>query len=102
VTFHSGESFAMGSDDLILYALWTPWYSLTYDPHGGTDIDASYQTKYGAGDTVTVLGSLGVFHLGYTFTGWGTFPWGGRLFQAGDTFSMPKGDVILYAQWKNN
>ena len=87
----------------------TPWgpvtvntvtYNVTYDANGGTGSQTDTLSPYYAGVTVTVLGQGGIARTNYTFTGWNTESGGGGTsYVAGNTFTMPTEDVILYAQW---
>lgn len=99
-------TFAMPDHNVTLYAVWEKnSYNLTYDNNGATSGNLVYPTpivtEYGA--TVTVIGNDGTPKLektGFTFGGWNTTANAtGTNYKAGDTFSMPSGDVTLYAKW---
>jgi len=103
-SYTEGQTFAMGSSNVTLYAQWTalPTYTVTYNGNGNTggsvptDSNAYYQ-----GDTVTVLGNTGnLTKTGYTFAGWNTAANGsGTSYAGGATFAMGTVNVTLYAQW---
>jgi uncharacterized repeat protein (TIGR02543 family) len=89
------------SEDTILYAQWTPLYTVTYDGNtntGGTaPVDGS--SPYTSGSTVTVLDDNTLAKTGYTFNGWNTSADGsGTSYSPTDTFPIG-GNTTLYAQW---
>jgi uncharacterized repeat protein (TIGR02543 family) len=102
--YAAGATFAMGSNNLTLYAQWTPvpTYTVAYNGNGATGgavpVDSN---KYAFGATVTVLGNSGsLVNAGYTFSGWNTLANGsGTAYAAGATFAMGSGNLTLYAQW---
>ena len=105
-SYSGGNTFAMGSSSVTLYAQWTEnTYSVTYNGNGNTGgavpTDA---TSYHITDTATVLGNTGTLvRTGYTFAGWNTAAGGGGTsYTGGDTFAIVSSDVMLYAQWTNN
>lgn len=75
-------------------------YQVTYDANGGTGSRTDEANPYYAGSSVSVLDDTGLSREEYTFSGWNTSADGsGTAYQAGDRFTMPEADVILYAQW---
>ena len=97
----AGDTFTMPSEDLTLYAQWTPvTYTVTYDLNGGggaapgsTDVD------YGTSATVT---SDVPTRDGYWFNGWNTAANGsGAAYAAAAQFVMLN-NVTLHAQWVGN
>jgi uncharacterized repeat protein (TIGR02543 family) len=96
------STFYMPADDVVLYAIWLPTYSVTYSANeassGTVPEDANLYTN---GSMVTVLGNTGNLQkTGYPFGGWNTAADGtGTNRSADSTFSMPAHDVILYAKW---
>ena len=105
-SYSGGETFAMGSSDVTLYAQWTEnTYTVTYT--GNTNTGGSVPTDattYHNGDTATVLGNTGsLTKTGYTFAGWNTAANGsGTSYSGGDTFAIGSSNVTLYAQWTEN
>ena len=102
-SYSAGNTFAMGSNNVTLYAQWTEnTYSVTYNGNsntgGAVPTDA---TAYHNGDTATVLGNTGsLVRAGYTFAGWNTAANGsGTSYTGGDTFAIGTSNVTLYAQW---
>ena len=68
-------SFAMGTENVTLYAVWSEIdRAVIYNANGATGGSAPEDTTpYSAGVTVTVLGNTGSLEkTGYTFTGWST------------------------------
>jgi uncharacterized repeat protein (TIGR02543 family) len=101
--YSGGDTFAMGSSSVTLYAQWTEnTYNVTYD--GNSNTGGSVPTdgiSYHNGDTATVLGNTGsLVRAGYTFNGWNTEANGsGTSYTGGDTFGIGTSSVTLYAQW---
>jgi uncharacterized repeat protein (TIGR02543 family) len=96
-----GAFFAMGSANVILYAKWTPTYTVTYDGNGNTGGNVpTDSTTYLENVTVTVLGNGTLERTGYSFTGWNTLANGtGTNRAATSTFTMSSSNVTLYAKW---
>ncbi|WP_459926027.1 InlB B-repeat-containing protein, partial [Desulfatiferula olefinivorans] len=68
--YSGGDTFAMGSSNVTLYAQWTEnTYSVTYDGNANTGGAVPTDgTSYHNGDTATVLGNTGsLVRTGYTF-----------------------------------
>ena len=80
-------------------------YAVTYDANSGTSGSAPTDgsSPYPAAATVTVLANTGTLaRTGYTFSGWNTATDGsGTHYDATGsvTFTMPSGNVTLYAEW---
>ena len=85
----------------ILYAQWTPTYTVTYDGNtntGGTaPIDGS--SPYITGSSVTVLGMGILIKTGYTFAGWNTLADGSGTNYFPTNIFRINVNTILYAQW---
>jgi hypothetical protein len=86
---------------LILYAQWSPGYSMAYNGNGNTSgsapTDAS--SPYLPSSSVTVKASTGLLKTGYVFTRWNTDPSGnGTSYSALSTFAI-NANTLLYAQW---
>jgi uncharacterized repeat protein (TIGR02543 family) len=107
ITYRPGNTFAMGSSNVILYAKWTtdPTYTVTYNGNGATGGTApSDPNNYEQGDTVTVLGNTGTLvKTHFTFAGWNTAADGTGTDRApGSTFTMGTINVTLFAKWTAN
>ena len=90
---------------IILYAKWTPVYTVTYNSNSSTSGTVPVDTnKYTNGVTVSVLDNTGnLARTGYTFAGWNTNAAGtGTDRVPGNTFAMGSLNVILYAKWTIN
>lgn len=103
-TYTQGQTFAMGSSNVTLYARWTanPTYTVTYSSNLGSGGSVpTDSTRYEAGQTVTVLGNTGnLVKIGYAFAGWNTSPLGtGVFYSSGSTFIMGSANVTLYVYW---
>ena len=102
-SYAPGDSFAMGSVDVTLYAVMAPAYTVTYNANttgttGNVPIDS---TNYLPGATVTVLGSGYLAKSGYIIIGWNALADGnGTTYNAQNpTFIMGSSNVTLYAMW---
>lgn len=106
-TYTPGQTFAMGTANVALYAVWTtsPTYTVTYNggaaTTGSVPVDSN---NYLQGATVTVLSNTGgLVKTGYSFAGWQLALNGiSTTYQPGQTFSMPASDVVLVAQWTSS
>ena len=97
-----GDTFTMGSANVILYAKWTLGHSVTYKDNVSTGGAVPVDNRvYHVNDSVTVLLTPGnLTKTGYVFTGWNTLANGtGTTYIPGDTFTMGSADVTLYAKW---
>ena len=106
-SYIQGNTFAMGSANVVLYAKWTanPTYTITYNANGATGGSVPSDTNnYEQGATVTVLGNTGnLARTGYTFAGWSISSSGsGTSYIQGNTFAMGSANVVLYAKWTSN
>jgi uncharacterized repeat protein (TIGR02543 family) len=97
----AGSVFAMGSADVVLYAVWTPTYTVTYDGNGHTGGTVPTDSgRYLAGASVTVPGSGSMLRSGYSFAAWNTKADGTGTDRApGSTFAMGQANVVLFARW---
>ena len=95
-------TFTMESANVMLYAKWTPTYTVIYNGNGNTGgtppVDGN--SPYVSGATVTVLGNTGnLSKTDYTFAGWSTATNGSGInYQPDDTFII-SANVPLYAKW---
>ena len=102
ISYPGGSLFTIGSSSVVLYAQWSPTFTVTYNGNGstagGVPGDASH---YLTGATVTVLDNTGsLARAGYIFAGWNTKADGtGTPYAGGATFTMGSASVVLYAQW---
>jgi len=103
-TYTQGQTFPMGTANIILYAKWTanPGYTVTYDGNGaaGGSVPTD-NTMYASGQSVSVSDNSGLLvNPGYIFLGWNTEADGrGYSYFAGETFIIGSSDVTLYAMW---
>jgi len=87
---------------LVVYAKWTPVYTVTYDGNNKTSgTIPSDNNSYPQSASVPIStnsGNLG--RTGYSFSGWNTQPDGsGTSYAAGGSMNMGTSNVILYAKW---
>jgi uncharacterized repeat protein (TIGR02543 family) len=106
-SYTAGNTFAMGTADVTLYAKWSlnPTYTVTYDGNGSTGgtVPAD-STNYEHLASVTVLGNTGnLVKIGSSFVGWCVSADGsGTSYTAGNTFAMGTSNVTLFAKWSLN
>ena len=96
--FPDGE-FTMGNSPVTLYAVWKHNPSLTYNANGGLFNSAVAVTYPAAGAEVTVA-DLSPQLEGHEFTGWKIGTDGTVTYCAGEMFTMPDTDTVLYAVWQ--
>jgi len=101
--YNPGESLAIGSNNVILYALWTSAqvYTVTYDGNGNESGDVpTSTTNYEDGSLVTVFGNSGdLYKTGYIFNSWNSNSLGSRdSYTADDTFTITE-NITLFAQY---
>ena len=105
----SGTSYVQGNTftinaNTILYAQWTPSYTVLYNGNENTSGNAptDVSSPYASGSTVTVLGDSGsplLAKTGFAFDGWNTQANGtGISYVEGNTFAIGA-NTILYAKW---
>ncbi len=98
-SYAANATFKMGAANVILYAQWTPFYTVTYFANGATGTAPTDSTQYKSGVTVAVLGAGSLAKSGSTFTGWNTAAAGtGTSYLGGSSFIIT-GNITLYAQW---
>ncbi|HQO79470.1 MAG TPA: InlB B-repeat-containing protein [Deltaproteobacteria bacterium] len=102
--YTQGQTFTMGTSNVILYARWTanPTYTVTYNGNGSTGGSVPVDTtNYEQGALVTVLGNTGnLIKDGYFFAGWCVAENGeGTTYTQGQPFVMGTANVTLYARW---
>ena len=91
--------FTMGNSPVTLYAVWKHNPSLTYNANGGLFNSAVAVTYPAAGAEVTVA-DLSPQLEGHEFTGWKIGADGTVTYCAGEMFTMPDTDTVLYAVWQ--
>jgi uncharacterized repeat protein (TIGR02543 family) len=110
----TGTYYPAGSNLTMPYAnttLWAQWYnpsgttySVTYDGSGNTGGAVPSTVNYSQYQGVPISDNTGnLVRTGYTFYGWNTAPNGsGTAYSVtSNGFTMPGGNVTLYAQWVN-
>jgi len=78
-----------------------PYYAVNYNENGGAwDEDPQPAAAYYLEDDTVTVAEAEPIRDGYRFNGWNTAPDGsGTDYEAEDSFTMPPGDVTLYARW---
>ncbi|MCD9026436.1 InlB B-repeat-containing protein [Cohnella silvisoli] len=102
--YAAGNTFAMGAEDITLYAKWTiNSYTVSYDGNSATSGSVPTVNSHNYNTSVTVQGSGSLAKTGHTFTGWNTKADGtGTSYTAGNTFMIGAANVTLYAKWTIN
>ncbi len=98
-------SFIVSCDGVVFDELLHPVCTvLYYDNDCTSGLVPSGPVTYNPGDVITVLGNTGsLARTGYTFNGWNTASDGsGVTYTPGQTFTMGKATVRLYALWTGN
>lgn len=100
-----GSSFTMEVNNVVLFAQWKPdqvepsKFSVIYDSNGGTGTVPIDEGIYEQGEIVTVKDS-DLSRTDYRFMGWSEDPADTEPeYKSTETFSMPAGNVTLYAVW---
>ena len=91
--------FTMGNSPVTLYAVWKHNPALTYNANGGSFASAVAVTYPAAGAEVTVA-DLSPQLDGHEFMGWKIGADGTVTYRAGEKFTMPDTDTVLYAVWQ--
>ena len=100
--YSAGSILTIAFNSVILYAQWTPSYTVTYNGYlsdgGAVPIDPL--SPYATGSTVTVLDNTGgLYRFNTNFAGWNTNQtYTGTMYVAGDTFVITS-DITLYSEW---
>jgi len=107
LNFVQGETFFIGSFDVILYARWSDAlsFTVTYNGNGAyTGVAPLDTTTYEPGMRVLIPGNAGrLYFPGFSFSGWNTKSDGtGVTYTQGQYMTMGSCDVILYARWIGN
>ena len=94
------DEFTMGSGVVTLYAVWKRNPSLSYDLTGGTS-EGTIPTLYPvSGEKVVVTAVIPVLK-GHIFVGWSAErEESATVYRAGEEFTMPDADAVLYAVWE--
>jgi uncharacterized repeat protein (TIGR02543 family) len=95
----AGSTFAMGTADVSLYAVWTiASYTITFDKNDGaaTGTTADQVIAYGSSAN---LRTNGFTKSGWSFAGWATSAGGAVAYGDGASYTMGPADVTLFAKW---
>lgn len=97
-----GAYFTMGTSDVILWAVWTPYYAVNYTGNGNTYGSSPIDTtKYKRGDIAKILGQSNLRKEGFTFSGWNTLHNAkGKFYKQYDTLIVGNNSIQLHAVWK--
>lgn len=102
VSYDEGDTFSIGSLDIILYAEWSPNdYSITFDKN---DLLAtgSMPDQVLACDASGLLNTCLFLKDNYVFAGWATSRWGEVTYLDNAYYVMGTQNVTLYAKWVNS
>ena len=91
--------FTMDNSPVTLYAVWKHNPALTYNANGGSFASAVAVTYPAAGAEVTVADMPPQLE-GHEFIGWKIGADGTVTYCAGEKFTMPDTDTVLYAVWQ--
>ena len=94
------DEFTMGSGVVTLYAVWKRNPSLSYDLTGGTS-EGTIPTLYPVSGEKVVVTAVIPVRNGHIFVGWSTErEESATVYRAGEEFTMPDADAVLYAVWE--
>ena len=91
--------FMMGNSPVTLYAVWKHNPSLTYNANGGL-FNSAVAVTYPAAGAEVIVADLSPQLEGHEFTGWKIGEDGTVTYCAGEMFTMPDTDTVLYAVWQ--
>lgn len=99
---YSEETICLTAGNMTLYAVWDVAYSITYSLNEGTGTTPAEADKL-AGATFSAADSAGMTApSGKRFKEWNTAADGtGTGYRAGETVTVPDGNLLLYAIWEN-
>lgn len=102
VSYSAGGNYTL-DEDIILYAIWTPWsHTVDFNPNGGTGIVPKSFIAATNVDNIIIPNCL-LTNGNYVFKYWSTSPSGsgGTNYRVGDGYVGVKngGTVTLYAIW---
>ncbi len=85
---------------VILYAMWTTAYTVTYDANGGSGTLPTDSNLYTYGQDFTVKTNIDLVNGGLHFAGWSKNADGsGYSYTENTEFQMDNENVTLYAKW---
>lgn len=95
-------TFGMPGNDITLYAIWDPQYTVAYNLNTGTGLAPSSEQRF-AGKTFAAAVTMGITAPeGKRFLEWNTAADGfGDSYAPGDNVTMPEGGLTLYAIWES-
>ena len=92
--YQGGETFVMGANPVVFYAVWIRLFTLTFNGNGHTSGTVPEAMQSVAGKTLVLAD--GVERTGYRFMGWNV---NNNAATGVFTFTMGDSDVTLYAIW---
>ncbi len=90
------SSYTIPGNNITLFAVWTPTYTVTYNLDGGSGTIPADSNNYLQGDTVTLDSGTGLTNTGYTFSGWAIESEGVVI---SSPYTILGNNVVLYALW---
>ncbi len=98
--YADGNSFAMGTDDVTLYAVWAPEITVSFDGNGATT--GSTASVSGIAGKSVVLSANAFVRDGYSFLGWArTASATAAEVVNGALYTLGSSSETLYAVWKD-
>lgn len=97
--YAAGATYTMGSSAVVFHAKWTPAYTVTYDPNGGTGtapVDNQLYTHY---QHVILASGSGLSKAASRFMGW-TENGSVNVLAPGIMYSMGAANVTFHAKWQ--
>lgn len=99
--YYPGDELTVGEDDITLYAIWLPTYTITYLGNGNSDGTAPIDDElYISGSIINLSDNSDLIKDGYRFIGWNEYSNGaGITYEAGYSYENIDADLTLYAIW---
>jgi uncharacterized protein (TIGR02145 family)/uncharacterized repeat protein (TIGR02543 family) len=95
--YNVGDSYTV-TGNAILYARWTPVYTVTFNGNGATG-SVPDTVKVDSGTVITLPGQGNLARTEYNFGGWNTNSGGtGTNYIGGSSYTIT-GNITLYAKW---
>ena len=101
VSYTNGQNITP-SGNITLYAQWKKkdvYYTITFNSNGGSGSMSSKTVRAGSSFYLPINT---LTRSGYEFVGWNTNSYGTGTSYTDGQYITPTGNIILYAQWKDN
>ncbi len=98
-----GDILTIGSSNVVLYAIWEAYYTISFEENGASGEAPIDSSRYLFGQNVTLPGIGTLVLTDFHFVEWNTESDGtGTGYSPSDVMPMPSSNVILYAIWASD